>query len=173
MAFCYLVRKHNEAARSAAKLRIADKLEVIRNKLKYAGNILIFFVDDNLDDSTKFGVIRKKAFKFISKEEIFMLSKHLDENDFDLKDYEWQYTDKQSKKISHTFRKLFLAIEIECEPGQSALKKQIQSAQTELQKNRKICTIDKRVIKKNDHVYLIKDTEVDACRFEFYKRTIS
>ncbi len=168
MAFCYLVRKHNEAARSAAKLRIADELEVIRNKLKYAGNILRFFVDDDLSDSTKFGVIRKKAFKFISKEEIFMLSQHLDENDFDLKDYEWQYTDKQSKKLSHTIRKLFLAIEIECETGQSILRKQIKSVKTEFLKTGKISTIDKCIIKKSDHVYLIKDTEVDACRFEFY-----
>jgi len=140
MAFCYLIRKHNEAAKSAAKLRIADELDVIRNKLKYAGNILHFFVDDSLSDSTKFGNIRKKAFKVISKKEILMISQHLDENEFDLKDYEWQYTDKQSKKISNIFRKLFLAIEIECETGQSILKKQIPFAQTELQINGKIST---------------------------------
>ena len=167
-AFQYLVRKHNEAAKFNAKQRIADELEVIRDKLKYAGNILGFFVDDKLSDSMQFGEIRKEAFKLISKDEISMISQHLNENDFDKLQYEWQYTDKQSRKIANSMRKLFLAIDIETDADQSTMIKQLASARVELESNKKISTIDQRFILNKDKAYLIEEGEVNARRFEFY-----
>ena len=94
-AFCYLVRKHNEAAKSFAKKRLAAELEVIRGKLKYAGNILQYFVDDELSDDVQFGDIRKKAFTLISKDEINTLTQHLSNHEFDTTAYQWSYTDSQ------------------------------------------------------------------------------
>ena len=167
-AFQYLVRKHNKTAKSNAKQRIADELEVIRDKLKYAGNILGFFVDEKLSDSTQFGEIRKEAFKLISKDEISMISQYLDENDFDKTQYEWQYTDKQSRKIGNSMRKLFLAIDIESDADQSTMIKQLASARVELESNKKISTIDQRFILNKDKAYLIEEGEVNARRFEFY-----
>ena len=66
-AFQYVTRKQGEAAKAAAKQRIAEELEVIRDKLKYAGNILKLFVDDDISDKTEFGDIRQDAFSVISK----------------------------------------------------------------------------------------------------------
>ena len=167
-AFCYLTRKHNEAAKVVAKQRIADELEVIRSKLKYAGNILRYFIDDELSDNVQFGEVRKQAFALISKDEMTMISKHLDENDFDLIGYQWQYIDKQAKKIANSLRKLFIAIDIECESSQNVLADQIVSSKTDLEKNRKIVTTDKRIIQKGDRTYLIEDNKINSKRFEFY-----
>ncbi len=168
ITFCYLTRKHNEAARTSAKQRIADELEVIREKLKYAGNILRYFVDEELSDSTQFGEIRKKAFSLIPKDEIQMISQHLDENDFDLTDYQWQYTDKQARKIANSLRKLFIAIDVECDVDQTVLTKQIVNAKAELENEGAIATVDQRIILKHDRPYLLEKGEVIAKRFEFY-----
>lgn len=167
-AFTYLVRKHDEASKTAAKQRIADEIELIRDKLKYAGNILGYFVDDKITDSTAFGEIRKEAFKLIPKNDIEMISQHLDDNDFDKTDYQWQYTDKQHRKISNSMRKLFLAIDIECEADQAVLSKQLSCAREELKTKGRIATIDQRIIPKSDRPYLIEDNAVNQKRFEYY-----
>lgn len=167
-AFQYLERKHGEAAKSYAKIRIAEEIEVIRDKLKCAGNILRFFVDEKVSDSTQFGEIRKKAFKLISKDEISMISQHLDESSFDKVHYEWEYTDKKSGTIANSMRKLFLAIDIESDPDQDAMTNQLSLAREELINNGAISTIDQRLINKRDRDYLIKDKIVNTNRFEFY-----
>ncbi len=137
-----MTRKHNEAAKASTKQRVADELEVIRDKLKYAGNILNFFVDDKVGDSTTFGEIRKQVFSLISKDEISMISQHLDENDFDMSHYEWLYSDKQYRKIANSMRKLFLAIDIECDSDQTSLIKQLAIARSELENNIRLSTLD-------------------------------
>lgn len=104
-AFCFLARKQYEAAKTHANQRIADELEVIRDKLKYAGNILHYFVDEKLCDTLQFGEVRKQAFNLISENEIRMISEHLDDNKFDLTDYVWQYIEKQSRKTANSLRK--------------------------------------------------------------------
>ncbi|OUR97978.1 hypothetical protein A9Q81_11990 [Gammaproteobacteria bacterium 42_54_T18] len=167
-AFQYLVRKQNESAKASAKQSVADELEVIRDKLKYAGNILRFFVDDKVSDSTTFGDIRKQAFSLISKDEISMISQHLDETDFDITHYEWLHIDKQSKKISNSIRKVFLAIDIECDLDQTALIKQLDITRSELRDEKQLSTMDQQVIAKKDKGYLIEDGAINDKRFEFY-----
>ena len=167
-AFQYLVRKQNEAAKASAKQSVADELEIIRDKLKYAGNILHFFVDEKVSDSTTFGDIRKQAFSIISKDEISMISQHLDETDFDIAQYEWLYIDKQHKKITNSIRKVFLAIDIECDQDQAVLVKQLNIARSELRDEKKISTMDQRLITKKDRGYLVDNNVVNSQRFEFY-----
>lgn len=168
-AFRYLARKHIEASKSAAKQQFANDMEVVRDKLKYAGSILQYFIDDDLDDCVKFGDIRQKAFSLIPKDELKMISQHLDESDFDLVDYEWQYTDKHSRKVANSIRRLFIAIDIECDASQPSIGKQILSAKQELEQECRINTIDQRFILKNDKPYLVGDDgEVNTSRFEFY-----
>jgi hypothetical protein len=158
--FSYLVRKHDESAKAAAKQRIADEIELVRNKLKYAGSILHYFVDDGISDETSFGDVRKTAFKQISRDEVSMISRHLNENEFDKTDYQWQYTDQRQNKIK-MLRKLFLAIDIKCDDTHEAMKPQIQNAQEELKTARTIGNIDQRIIRKPDRAYLIKDGELN------------
>lgn len=167
-SFCYLVRKHNEAAKASAKQRVSEEIEVVRKKLKCAGNILKFFVDDDISDKTEFGDIRQDAFAVISKDELQLISKHLTENDFDLIGYQWEYTDKQARKTANSLRRLFIAIDIECDASQKILADQISSSKAELDTERKLKTTDRNLIRKSDIPYLINEEQVDIKRFEFY-----
>ncbi|CAM3486255.1 transposase (plasmid) [Xenorhabdus nematophila ATCC 19061] len=168
IAFCYLTRKYHEAAKAFAKQKIADELELVREKLKYAGDILHYFVDENVSDVVEFGEIRQQAFSLISKEEIHAISQHLGKNDFDLAGYEWEYLDKQSRKIANSLRKLFIAIDIECESDQKVLSDQIMLSKHELAGKRKIITTHQEMLKKSDRRYLWINGEVHTKRFEFY-----
>ena len=167
-AFKNLARKQREAATVAAKQRIAEELEVIREKLKHAGNILRFFVDDTVSDQTEFGDIRQDAFELIPKDEIQLISQYLNKNNFDKAQYEWQYIDTQYRKIANSMRSLFLAIDIECEPRQQALASQLVTAKSELQKDKHIFTVDQRLFLKQDRRHLVENEQVNTKRFEYY-----
>lgn len=167
-AFQYVARKQREAASIAAKQRIADELEVIRDKLNHAGHLLGLFVDDSVSDQTQFGDIRKNAFEMLSKDEIQLISQHLNKENFDKREYEWQYIDSQYRKISNSIRPLFLAIDIECEPSQALLSEQLQIAKSELQKDKHLCSADQRLFLKQEKSYLIDKEGVNYRRFEYY-----
>ncbi|EPZ5422572.1 Tn3 family transposase, partial [Vibrio parahaemolyticus] len=67
-----------------------------------------------------------------------------------------------------TIRPLFLAIDIECEPGQSLLASQLQAAKSELQKEKHICTADQRLILKQDKGHIVEAGSANPRRFEYY-----
>ncbi|EPJ42954.1 MAG: transposase [Osedax symbiont Rs2] len=168
IAFQYVARKQREAAKAAAKQRIADDLEVIRDKLKSAGNILKLFVDDNISDQTEFGDIRQDAFAVIPKEEIQLISQHLHQNNFDKILYEWQFIDTKHKKISNSMRSLFMVIDIDCDPNLKLLASQLTISKSELNKDRKITTVDQRLLRSQDKEYLVENNQVNTKRFEYY-----
>nr|WP_286203500.1 DUF4158 domain-containing protein [Pseudoalteromonas sp. NBT06-2] len=112
-AFIYLVRKLTESAKGYAKQCIVEDVNVVRTKLKSAGSLLKYFIDTDMDDDLSFGDVRKKAFKLIPADSIKLLSDHLNNNDFDGRQYEWQFIDKQSSKIKKLIRSLFMSIDIE------------------------------------------------------------
>ena len=109
-AFIYLVRKLTESAKGYAKQRIVEDVTIVRTKLKSAGSLLKYFIDTDMDDDLSFGDVRKKAFELIPADSIKLLSDHLDNNDFDGRQYEWQFIDKQSSKIKKLIRSLFMSI---------------------------------------------------------------
>lgn len=80
-AFIDYVRKLNNSAKLFAKQRIAEDLNIGKNQLKSAGNLLKYFVDGAIEDDLSIGEVRKKAFKLISAKNIQLLSEHLDTND--------------------------------------------------------------------------------------------
>ena len=167
-AFSYLTRTYNEEAKAFAKQEIAQELETIRGKLKSAGNILHYFVDDKLSDDLSFGEVRQRAFSLIPKEDISMISRHLDDSCFDLAGYQWCYIEENARKIALSLRKLFRAIDIEVDPSQAALTRQITTTKEELRQNCPFVSMDQRLIRKNDHPYLVKEGKANKKRFEFY-----
>lgn len=167
-SFCYLVRKYREAAKAHAQQKVAEELETVREKLKYAGNILRYFVDEAISDNLTFGEVRKQAFSLVSKEELDAISKHLNKSDFDLAGYRWEYIDKQSRKVANTLRKLFIAIDVECDANQVILSEQLEHSRAELAEKRKLTTFNQSFIKKSERPCLIDDGELHTKRFEFY-----
>jgi len=168
-AFVYLIRKLTESAKSYAKQRVVEDVTIVRTKLKSAGSLLKYFIDKDMDDNLSFGDVRKKAFELIPAESIKLLSDHLDNNDFDGRQYEWQFIDKQSSKIKKLIRSLFLSIDIEFIHLKDELREQYTTAHEELGAFKTIKTINIDVVPKSDREYLEGDnTKLIANRFEYF-----
>ncbi|MCB5362034.1 hypothetical protein BCU85_24500 [Vibrio lentus] len=168
-AFQYVTRKQREAASLSAKQHIADDIEVIRGKLTHAGSILKLFVDESVSDQVQFGDIRQNAFEILSKDEIHLISQHLNKKKLDKTHYEWTHIDEQYRKISNLIRPLFIAIDIECEPDQTVLSNQLMAAKIELQKDKHLSTTDLRLLTKQEKSHIVDDDGVvNHRRFEYY-----
>ena len=168
-AFVYLIRKLTESAKSYAKQRVVEDVTIVRTKLKSAGSLLKYFIDKDMDDNLSFGDVRKKAFELIPAESIKLLSDHLDNNDFDGRQYEWQFIDKQSSKIKKLIRSLFLSIDIEFIHLKDELREQYTTAHEELGAFKTIKTININVVPKSDREYFEGDnTKLIANRFEYF-----
>jgi len=168
-AFIYLVRKLTESAKGYAKQRIVEDVNIVRTKLKSAGSLLKYFIDADMDDDLSFGDVRKKAFELIPADSIKLLSDHLDNNDFDGRQYEWQFIDKQSSKIKKLIRSLFMSIDIEFIHLKDELHEQYVMAHSELGESKTIQTINLDVVPKHDREYLEgENTKLIANRFEYF-----
>jgi len=168
-AFNYLVRKLSESASRYAKQKIADDIEVVRNKLKLAGNLLGYFVDSEIDDKVSFGDIRKKAFKLVSKKDIRLLSEHLDKKEFDTLQHEWDYIDKQANKVTRLLRSIFWAIDVEFTYLKTELNEQYKTAQIELLERKELTTINMRLVAKSERAYFKGDeSKKKSTRFEYF-----
>ena len=168
-AFIYMIKKLTESAKGYAKQRIVEDVTIVRTKLKSAGSLLKYFIDADIDDNLSFGDVRKKAFELIPAESIKLLSDHLDNNDFDGRQYEWQFIDKQSSKIKKLIRSLFLSIDIEFIHLKDELREQYTTAHEELGAFKTIKTINVDVVPKSDREYFEDDnTKLIANRFEYF-----
>ena len=122
-----------------------------------------------MDDGLSFGDVRKKAFKLIPADSIKLLSDHLDNNDFDGRQYEWQFIDKQSSKIKKLIRSLFMSIDIEFIHLKDELREQYINAHEELTVFKTINTINLDVVSKSEREYIEGDnTKLIANRFEYF-----
>lgn len=167
-AFCYLITKLKEQAKAYSIQQVADELEVIQGKMKQAGQVLNLFIDDSIDNAELFGKIRDKAFDILSLENIQIICNHMENNDFDSKAYEWKFFEKKAGKTQNIPRKLFLALDFECENGQTAFEKQISVAKQELVKHKKLLSADQRLISKADMDYIVEQGNVNFKRYEFF-----
>jgi len=168
-AFIYLVKKLTESAKGYAKQRIVEDVNVVRTKLKSAGSLLKYFIDTDIDDDLSFGDVRKKAFKLIPADSIKLLSDHLNNNDFDGRQYEWLFIDKQSSKIKKLIRSLFMSIDIEFIHLKDELHEQYSTAHEEIGEFKTIKTINIDVVPKSEREYLEGDNaKLIANRFEYF-----
>lgn len=168
-AFIYMIRKLTESAKGYAKQRIVEDVTIVRTKLKSAGSLLKYFIDTDMDDNLSFGDVRKKAFELIPADSIKLLSDHLDNTNFDGRQYEWQFIDKQSSKIKKLIRSLFMSIDIEFIHLKDELHEQYVMAHSELSESKTIQTINLDVVPKHDREYLeSENTKLIANRFEYF-----
>jgi hypothetical protein len=108
-------------------------------------------------------------FKLTPAESIKLLSDHLDNNDFDGRQYEWQFIDKQSSKIKKIIRSLFLSIDIEFIHLKDELREQYTSAHEELGAFKIIKTINLDVVPTSDcECFEGDNTKLIANRFEYF-----
>lgn len=168
-AFMFLVCKLSGSAKVYAKQRVADDIDIVKTKLKSAGNLLKYFIDAEMKDELSFGEVREKAFKLLPAESIRLLSEHLDNNDFDGREYEWQFIDKQSSKIRTSIRSIFMSIDIEFIHLKDKLAEQFILSHQELTKFKCIKTVNVEILPKSEQAYMVGTSlRKVANRFEYF-----
>ncbi len=142
---------------------------MVRTKLKSAGNLLKYFIDSDMGDDLSFGEVRKKVFKLLPKESVHLLSEHHDNNDFDGRQYEWQFIDKQSHKVKKLLRSIFMSIDIEFIHLRDELATQYKITHLELRENNTINTMNFDVVPKSDRSFMDGDNlKKIVNRFEYF-----
>ena len=97
-----------------------------------------------------------------------IISQYLNKRDFDLKAYQWQFTETECYATARNIRKLFRVIDIECDYNESVLSEQIKSAKAEFLNKRGLKTLSEALIRPRDKTYLIVEEGINKKRFEFY-----
>lgn len=166
-AFVYLTRKLHEASKKFARRRVLEDINIIRKELKAAGNLLSMYIDGNIANKESFGSVRKKAFKLLSKNKIKLLSKHLNESDYDIHHYEWEYIDGKLGYITKLIRSIFLTIDFEFSHLSPALLEQFKNTRIELSNAKEIKTINFDIINKYE-LRFIDGHENCNKRFEYF-----
>ena len=82
--------------------------------------------------------------------------------------FEWQYVDQHVRVIRNSLRKVFLAMEIGCEPTYPHVQQQILTTREELTQRQRIDTCDRAIIAGKDAPYLETNGQVHTERFEYY-----
>jgi len=164
--FIFHVRRLNEQAKMAAKETSFKEWTTAAANVGKAGNILLLFIDNQLTDTTPFGVIKKKAFSWIAVEDIEPLSRYLRDQRHALDHYIWTYYDRQVDVVQGLLRQLFLALHFQSD-NQNALLAQVNMMQQVLGVDRQLTCIDRRLIKSQHKPYVINhDQRIDGTRFE-------
>ncbi len=167
-AFGYWTRKHTEAARNHGKNCALADVDLLMDNLKSALPLLQMYIDRNVPDGTRFGTVRRKGFKRISKPLVSDLCQHIEQSGLDKTEYRWTYCDKNISTIRNHLRDTFLCLNLDFSDTDHAFTKQIELARLELSSSRKIQSVDKRVIPKNLKPYLIKHDIADKKHYEWH-----
>lgn len=78
----------------------------------------------------------------------------IDNNDFDGREYEWQFIDKQSSKIRKSIRSIFMSIDIEFIHLKDELAEQFILSHQELTKFKRIKTVNVEILPKSEQAYM-------------------
>ena len=142
---------------------------MVKDKLKLVGDILGYYTDKKISNETCFGDIRKKVFTLLAEDDVHLLGRHFNNNDYDESFYKWQYINDKSNKITTILRSIFTAVELEFDSLKKDLCKQYESARSELINQKSVKTINKGLLTKSDQVYLesTPDLNKEVC-FEYH-----
>jgi len=168
-AFTVFIRKHKEAAKQYSQQQALSSLAKVQNSIKHVGSLLQLFVDDTIDNKESLGAVRQRAFKLISKEDISLVSMQFENNGFDKTEFEWKYIESNTGKNIPLLRKLFMAIDWDCNHSSQLLSNQVTLARQQLAKKGKITSAVSQFVRTVNHDVIYSDEgNINRKRFEFY-----
>ena len=133
----YHVRHYDEAAKEAAKDRVyAHRMEGNEHLLK-AGQLLTFFTDDTIAESTPFLEVRTKAFAILDRHQIAAVAEHLTTNArFDDTVFHWEHIDGLGPQFKRQLRPILLTVDLVASPGHRPLTDAVHFLQGAFSKGR-------------------------------------
>ena len=93
------------------------------NEIENVPHILNLFIDDDIGNATPFGDVRSRAFNYIPKDQLPLVSQQLAKIKPDKAVFQWEYIDSNFSKIMRNIRPILKVLEVGCR-GNSVLEKQ-------------------------------------------------
>lgn len=110
-AFGYHLKQFEDETKEDAKEKMFHHQKKERSEKPIVGKLLEHLVDDDYHDDTHLGIIRKKAFTMMPKDEIRNLISQLCKRDVTEIDFRWEFIDKLAHRFKTHLRPFVLALD--------------------------------------------------------------
>jgi len=165
-AFFYHSRKLKEDGRLYAKDAAFNEWKKAEQDVEKTSDLLYFFIDDSISDSTPFSDVKSEVFKLIDKNDLASLCRYLTDSKRPLEFYCWDYYEQQNSFITGTLRQLFLALSFEASNKTKMMVDQIDATQLAFNTNCIPTIHNKKLFKPSQLTHIVKDGIVDKFRYE-------
>lgn len=166
--FVYHAKKVRDEAKIYANDAAYRDWEGAAANMGKAAELLHFFIDESIDETQPFAVVKRKANKRLGHREIESLCLYLNKQKRTVDDYHWEFYDKQKQLIETVLRPLFLCLDFEATATTRGLAAQLAATKAELLAGSVTRTYDRRLIQKKQVDYLTDDNgDVIPSRFEW------
>lgn len=149
-AFEFHIKKLEDGVKEKVDKLLVDPQDDTNQQV---GRLVLMYVDDTLSDSLAFGVIRKKAFKILSKDSIRAIGQKLSKKKKHKQDLQWTVRDKMSSHYRHHLRPLFKKIEFSTLLQNNPLLESIKWIKGIFSKNK---NLSKRLLKQCPRAFISK-----------------
>ncbi len=165
-AFVYHSRKlQQDAKKYADDAAYREWQEAIANVGKGAV-LLRFFIDESIDETISFGVIRQRAVGVMRAKQIESLCRYLADQKQSLGFYTWEYYDQQGELIENILRPIFLSLKFQSSDTTHTLVVQIKQSQSDLVAHGTIREVDRRLIKPRHLPFVLPGGVINHSRYE-------
>lgn len=166
--FVYHLRKLKEQAKVYAREAAYQDWEGAAKNVGKAADLLQLFIDDSIDDRQPFGTVKHKAQALLKRQEIASLCLYLNKQKRAIDDYRWEFYDLHMPFLHRVLRPIFLCLSFEPTDKTMTLATQLAITKNELQTQRALTTVDRRLIPAKHKAYLAnEDGSLEVGRFEW------
>ena len=110
-AFGYQFKQLDDEIKETAKQQAAQVHDRQQQAVSLVGKLLMLYVDDELADTTPFGLVRHRAFTIMPKEALLSTSQLLCAKPISQMDLRWQAIDQQARRCTKNIRPLAIALD--------------------------------------------------------------
>lgn len=110
-AFIHLVHQYESEAKRASNDALQKTMEEMAAHLEGAGQVLNLFTDNNIPDEAPFSDIKTQAFMLLEQAQFPVVSKYLQNIEFDKIGFEWAYYASLSNQFKRNMRHLFCVLD--------------------------------------------------------------
>lgn len=110
-AFCYQMKKFEDETKALSERQYSQNQVNRQQESPRVGRLMLLYVDDDIEDTTEFGVVRRKAFNIMPKDSLLAVGQRLCEKTPSQMDLRWQAVDKVTARCKKNLRPLAMSID--------------------------------------------------------------
>ena len=119
--FIYHVRKHETAAKMAAKSSVYELQVESNDHMQDVGKVLDLFMDEAITDQTPFGEVKNVAFGILEKDKFPLMAQYISGSGFDQAELEWKALEEMAPTFKKKLRPVFLSLDTKSTAQNDAL----------------------------------------------------